>query len=187
VPAIVALLLGAVLASTDPATLVPVFKQIRIRERVAQTVMSESAFNDAMGAIVTFAVLGVAMGAGEFSATDALLDLFKQSLFGIAVETGIVMVIYLNDAMQQLVAAKGNSKENISKEDLRTYVMHGAVKRLRPKLMTVSVALFGLVPVLWSTGTGSGCDAPYCIADDRRGFNFFDAYFTGYSTDLPDG
>jgi cell volume regulation protein A len=85
VPVIVALLLGAVLASTDPATLVPVFKQIRIRERVAQTVMSESAFNDAMGAIVTFAVLGVAMGAGEFSATDALLDLFKQSLFGIAV------------------------------------------------------------------------------------------------------
>jgi cell volume regulation protein A len=85
VPVIVALLLGAVLASTDPATLVPVFKQIRIRERVAQTVMSESAFNDAMGAIVTFTVLGVAMGAGEFSATDALLDLFKQSLFGIAV------------------------------------------------------------------------------------------------------
>ena len=43
-----------------------------IRERVAQTVMSESAFNDAMGAIVTFTVLGVAMGAGEFSAGDAL-------------------------------------------------------------------------------------------------------------------
>ncbi|WP_435627012.1 cation:proton antiporter [Candidatus Ferrigenium straubiae] len=85
VPVIVALLLGAVLASTDPATLVPVFKQVRIRERVAQTVMSESAFNDAMGAILTFTILGIAMGAGEFSAGDALIDLLKQSLLGIMI------------------------------------------------------------------------------------------------------
>ncbi len=84
-PLIVALLLGSVLASTDPATLVPVFKQVRIRQRVAQTVMSESAFNDAMGAILTFAVLGVAMGSGEFSIGDALTELLKQSLFGIAI------------------------------------------------------------------------------------------------------
>ena len=57
-----ALLLGATLASTDPATLVPIFRQIHIRDRVAQTVMSESAFNDAMGAIITFGVLAVATG-----------------------------------------------------------------------------------------------------------------------------
>ncbi|MBI4809175.1 MAG: sodium:proton antiporter [Nitrosomonadales bacterium] len=82
VPVIVALLLGATLASTDPATLVPVFKQIKIKERVAQTVMTESAFNDAMGAIVTFAVLAVAMGAGEFSAADSLIDLLKQAILG---------------------------------------------------------------------------------------------------------
>jgi cell volume regulation protein A len=82
---IVALLLGAVIASTDPATLVPVFKQVRIKERVAQTVMSESAFNDAMGAILTFTVLGVAMGAGEFSIGDAITDLLKQSLLGILI------------------------------------------------------------------------------------------------------
>ena len=67
VPMIVALLLGATLASTDPATLVPIFRQIHIRDRVAQTVMSESAFNDAMGAIITFGVLAVATGRGEFS------------------------------------------------------------------------------------------------------------------------
>lgn len=85
------------------------------------------------------------------------------ALFGIAVETGIVMVIYLNDAMQQLVALKGNSKETITKEDLKTYVMIGAVKRLRPKLMTVCVALFGLVPVLWSTGTGSDVMVPIVL------------------------
>lgn len=84
-PFIVALLLGTVVASTDPATLVPVFKQVKIKERVAQTVMSESAFNDAMGAILTFTVLGVAMGAGEFSAGDALADLLKQSVIGILI------------------------------------------------------------------------------------------------------
>lgn len=85
IPFIVALLLGTVIASTDPATLVPVFKQVRIKERVAQTVMSESAFNDAMGAILTFTVLGIAMGAGNFSTGDAILDLFKQSGLGILI------------------------------------------------------------------------------------------------------
>jgi cell volume regulation protein A len=83
VPFIVALLLGATLASTDPATLVPIFRQVKIRDRVAQTVMSESAFNDAMGAIVTFGVLAVAMEKGEFSLTSSLLDLLKQSIIGI--------------------------------------------------------------------------------------------------------
>ena len=82
---VVALLLGTVIASTDPATLVPVFKQVRIKDRVAQTVMSESAFNDAMGAILTFTVLSVAVGAGGFSAGDALIDLIKQSLLGIVI------------------------------------------------------------------------------------------------------
>lgn len=85
VPVIVALLLGATIASTDPATLVPVFKQIRIKDRVAQTVMSESAFNDAMGAIITFTVLHIAMGSGEFSVAASLIDLVKQSLLGIVI------------------------------------------------------------------------------------------------------
>ena len=82
-PWIVALLLGAVLASTDPATLVPVFRQVKIRDRVAQTVMSESAFNDATGAIVTFAVLTIAMGTGEVSLAWSAFDLLKQSVIGI--------------------------------------------------------------------------------------------------------
>src|ERR1700730_18611646 len=83
VPWIVALLLGATLGSTDPATLVPIFRQVHIRDRVAQTVVSESALNDAMGAIITFGVLAVAMGTGEFSLTSSLFDLFKQSFVGI--------------------------------------------------------------------------------------------------------
>ncbi|HET7200845.1 MAG TPA: cation:proton antiporter [Burkholderiales bacterium] len=82
-PVITAFLLGAAIASTDPATLVPIFRQIRIRERVAQTVMSESAFNDATGAILTFATLAVAMGSGEFSISASLVDLFRQSAIGI--------------------------------------------------------------------------------------------------------
>ena len=83
-PFIFALLLGAVIASTDPATLVPIFKQVKIRAKVAQTVMSESAFNDAMGAILTFTMLGIATSSGEFSISASLLDLLKQSLLGIA-------------------------------------------------------------------------------------------------------
>jgi cell volume regulation protein A len=83
VPYLVALLLGTIIASTDPATLIPVFRQIKIRDRVAQTVMSESAFNDAVGAIIAFSVLKVAMGHGDFSISIALKDLFKQTFFGV--------------------------------------------------------------------------------------------------------
>jgi len=84
VPLIVAALLGAAIASTDPATLVPVFRQVRIRERVAQTVMSESALNDATGAILTFGVLAVATG-GAFSLGGSLADLGKQAAIGLLV------------------------------------------------------------------------------------------------------
>jgi potassium/hydrogen antiporter len=89
VPLVVALLLGATLSSTDPATLVPIFRQVRIRDSVAQTVMSESAFNDAMGAIVTFGVLTVAMGNQQFSLLSSLFDLLKQS--GIGIVAGIAL------------------------------------------------------------------------------------------------
>jgi len=83
-PAIFALLLGTVIASTDPATLVPIFRQVKVRAKVAQTVMSESAFNDAMGAILTFAVLGIAVSGATFSLSHNLFALLQQSLLGIA-------------------------------------------------------------------------------------------------------
>lgn len=85
------------------------------------------------------------------------------ALFGMAIETAMLMTIYLNEAMQKLVEAKGNSKETITNADLREYVIMGAVKRLRPKLMTVSVSLFGLIPILWATGTGSDIMLPITI------------------------
>jgi Cu(I)/Ag(I) efflux system membrane protein CusA/SilA len=85
------------------------------------------------------------------------------ALFGLAIETAMVMVVYLNDAMGELVALKGNSKETINNSDIRAYVFKGAVKRLRPKIMTVSVSLFGLIPVLWATGVGSDVMLPIVL------------------------
>ena len=85
------------------------------------------------------------------------------ALFGVAVETAMLMMIYLNEYMEKLVKDKGNSSSTITKDDLRKYIMDGAVQRLRPKLMTVSVWLFGLIPILWSTGTGSDVMLPITI------------------------
>jgi Cu(I)/Ag(I) efflux system membrane protein CusA/SilA len=85
------------------------------------------------------------------------------ALFGLAVETGVIMVIYLNDSMHQLVKKKKELGEPITNADIREYVIAGAAKRLRPKLMTVSVSLFGLVPVLWANGVGSDVMLPIVL------------------------
>ena len=85
------------------------------------------------------------------------------ALFGLAIETAMVMVVYLNEAMQKLVKEKGNSREAITNRDLREYVFQGAARRLRPKMMTVCVALFGLVPVLWATGVGTDVMVPIVL------------------------
>jgi Cu(I)/Ag(I) efflux system membrane protein CusA/SilA len=85
------------------------------------------------------------------------------ALFGMAIETAMLMTIYLNEAMEELVAKKGNTAEKISFEDLHEFVIKGAVKRLRPKIMTVSVSFFGLFPVLWSTGVGSDVMLPITL------------------------
>jgi len=87
-PFITALLLGSTIAATDPATIVPIFRQVKVKERVAQTVISESAFNDAMGAIVTFAILAVAIGSNGFSWSASLIDLLKQAVVGILIGIG---------------------------------------------------------------------------------------------------
>jgi cell volume regulation protein A len=79
---IYALLMAAVIAATDPATLVPVFKQVKIRDYVEQAVVTESAFNDATGAILTFSLLGIILGSGDFSWTGALGGLLWQGIGG---------------------------------------------------------------------------------------------------------
>ncbi len=85
------------------------------------------------------------------------------ALFGIAVQTGIFMVIYLHESMHDLVRLKGNSRDSITDDDLREYVYRGAAQRLRPKMMTVMVMLLGLVPVLWSNGVGSDVMVPIVL------------------------
>lgn len=101
-PWIVALLLGSALASTDPATLVPIFRQVHVRDRIAQTVMSESALNDATGAILTFGVLSVAMGTGEFSLSSSLIDLARQAGIGIIAGVGLGYLAALLIAHERL-------------------------------------------------------------------------------------
>jgi Cu(I)/Ag(I) efflux system membrane protein CusA/SilA len=78
------------------------------------------------------------------------------ALFGIAVETGVVMVVYLHEALDHRLA----SGVPLRHEDIETAVIEGAVQRLRPKLMTVSVVLASLIPILWETGVGSDVMKP---------------------------
>jgi len=85
------------------------------------------------------------------------------ALFGMAIETAMLMTIYLNEAMNNMVAKHGNSKSTLTPAIIREFVIEGSAKRLRPKLMTVSVGLFGLIPILWATGVGSDIMRPITI------------------------
>jgi Cu(I)/Ag(I) efflux system membrane protein CusA/SilA len=85
------------------------------------------------------------------------------ALFGMAIETAMLMTIYLNEAMQNMVAKHGNSRATLTPAIIREFVIEGSAKRLRPKLMTVSVGLFGLIPILWATGVGSDIMRPITI------------------------
>jgi copper/silver efflux system protein len=73
------------------------------------------------------------------------------ALFGTAVQTGVVMVIYLEEAVARRIAADGK----LTREGLHAAVMEGALLRLRPKVMTVATVVAGLLPLLWSTRTGA--------------------------------
>jgi len=78
------------------------------------------------------------------------------ALFGIAVETGVVMVVYLHEALDK----KLSSGNPLSKQDIEEAAIDGAVRRLRPKLMTVTAVLASLAPILWETGIGSDVMKP---------------------------
>ena len=82
------------------------------------------------------------------------------ALYGVAVETGVIMVIYLHEALDRKLIAKG---DNISQQDLIDATEEGAILRLRPKLMTVAVAMLGLIPVMWATGTGADLAKPLAV------------------------
>ncbi|MBS1852828.1 MAG: efflux RND transporter permease subunit [Acidobacteria bacterium] len=78
------------------------------------------------------------------------------ALFGIAVETGVVMVVYLHESLDQRL----NSGDTLSESDIEEAAIEGAVQRLRPKLMTVTAVLASLIPILWATGIGSDVMKP---------------------------
>jgi Cu(I)/Ag(I) efflux system membrane protein CusA/SilA len=74
------------------------------------------------------------------------------ALFGTAIQTGVVMVIYLDEAVKKHQAAKGANP--LSRDELMVAVKEGARLRLRPKVMTVATTIAGLLPIFWSTRTG---------------------------------
>jgi Cu(I)/Ag(I) efflux system membrane protein CusA/SilA len=77
------------------------------------------------------------------------------ALAGVAAETGVVMLIYLDHALREVKARCAADGKSFTSDDLRQAIMLGAVERVRPKMMTVVAIIAGLLPILWSTGTGS--------------------------------
>jgi len=73
------------------------------------------------------------------------------ALAGVAAETGVVMLVYLDEAYERRV----REGRMASIQDLREAIMEGAVQRVRPKMMTVAAIMGGLIPIMWTTGTGA--------------------------------
>jgi Cu(I)/Ag(I) efflux system membrane protein CusA/SilA len=77
------------------------------------------------------------------------------ALAGVAAETGVVMLIYLDQATAEVKAERAREGRPFTRADLQEAIMLGAVERVRPKMMTVVAIMAGLLPILWSTGAGS--------------------------------
>jgi copper/silver efflux system protein len=77
------------------------------------------------------------------------------ALAGVAAETGVVMLIYLNQALAEIKALRAAEGRALKRGGLHDAIMEGAVERVRPKMMTVAAIMAGLLPIMWSTGTGS--------------------------------
>jgi Cu(I)/Ag(I) efflux system membrane protein CusA/SilA len=77
------------------------------------------------------------------------------ALAGVAAETGVVMLIYLDHAMGELKARRRQEGRPFTRDDLYEAIMAGAVERVRPKMMTVAAIMAGLLPIMWTHGTGA--------------------------------
>ena len=77
------------------------------------------------------------------------------ALAGVAAQTGVVMLIYLDHALQELKERRAREARPFTGEDLYAAIMSGAVERVRPKMMTVAAIMAGLLPIMWSHGTGA--------------------------------
>ena len=82
------------------------------------------------------------------------------ALYGVAVQTGVVMVVYLHEALDARIRSAAGAGRALTEDDVWGATMHGSVLRLRPKLMTVTVVMASLVPIMWSTGVGSDVMKP---------------------------
>jgi Cu(I)/Ag(I) efflux system membrane protein CusA/SilA len=85
------------------------------------------------------------------------------ALYGIAVQTGVVMVVYLHEALDQKLRVSsdgGGAGAALTERDVWDATIAGSILRLRPKLMTVATTVFGLLPILWSSGVGSDLMKP---------------------------
>jgi Cu(I)/Ag(I) efflux system membrane protein CusA/SilA len=132
-----------------PATLLVIFVLLFLNfGRLAETVIVMLS--------VPFALVGGAwlMWALGYNMSVAVAVGFI-ALAGVAAETGVVMLIYLDRALAEIREQREAEGRALSRADLRHAIMEGAVERVRPKMMTVVAIMAGLVPILWSTGTGS--------------------------------
>jgi Cu(I)/Ag(I) efflux system membrane protein CusA/SilA len=77
------------------------------------------------------------------------------ALAGVAAEIGVVMLIYLDNAMTELRAERDAAQQPFTHDDLRAAIKAGAVERVRPKMITVAAIMAGLLPIMWSHGTGA--------------------------------
>lgn len=114
-------------------------------------------FHELLDTLLVFlAVIGALCGSLMFQALfgfnfSVIVSIGYVAAFGMATETGVIMLVYLREALDR----HGGLEKIQSLEELRRYVIEGAVHRLRPKLLTEGVAIVGLVPMLWATGTGA--------------------------------
>jgi Cu(I)/Ag(I) efflux system membrane protein CusA/SilA len=119
--------------------------------------------------IIVFTSIPVALVGGVYSLYfyninfSVAVAVGFTALFGVAVETGVLMIAYMNGSIKQLVKRKSAANKSIDKQDLQDSIFDGAVPRVRPLLMTVLANILGLIPVLISTGTGSDVMKPIAI------------------------
>ncbi|MBB6609714.1 efflux RND transporter permease subunit [Pontibacter sp. Tf4] len=126
-------------------------------------------FNSVRESLIILTSLPVALIGGVYS-----LYLFNVNfsvavavgfiaLFGVAIETGVLIILYMNEELRRLTIRKGNSSKTINSTDISHSVFSGAALRVRPILMTVMADTLGLLPVLLATGTGSDVMRPITI------------------------
>ena len=114
-------------------------------------------FHEILDTLLVFlAVIGALCGSLMFQALfgfnfSVIVSIGYVAAFGMATQTGVIMLVYLREALDRHGGLEGIA----SLDDLRRFVIEGAVHRLRPKLLTEGVAIVGLVPMLWATGTGA--------------------------------